>query len=357
MGVYLENGIYVPGTGEVGWDGPVDADLAALDALVGGGGGGGGSGGSLNLIDASLAPYGADVTGDTFSDTAIQNAFDTAFNLGPGSGVWLPGIFKVKSNLAHFEIGGLTVRMPRGAKLLLGDDTGGDSLFSSLGRHGYSNDQSTTDIDFIDVTVDGNGRLYKGGAWADWWQGENTNWVRCVVRDLLGSAFLGTACTTPALKGVRITNSGDGENGAPAFMFRHNDEAGQIQRLTVGLSMEDVWILDSDDYGGRLDLIDQGRVIGCVFDGSGPGRSAFYTLDLSHTVLSGNIFANADEDGLRMQSRGNADADTFSRRNLVVGNIGYGNGSGVDIHEAAYNTGQTHFENTIDHNVGVTQRD
>lgn len=364
MGVYLENGTYVPDVGELtGWGDPVNADLAALDVLRGGGGPGGGGGGFANLIDVTAAPYSADPTGETWADKPIQDAYDAAFNLGPGHGVYLPGIFKIRKNLAKFEIGGITTRGVRGGKLLLGEDMGTNGpIYSNLGRHGYTDAQSTTDLDFIDVTIDGNDRAFSGDAWGGWYQAEDHTFSRVKVVNLKGTAFAGVGCRRVTLQTVRVIGCGDGAAGAPAMSWLHSDEGGTIGRLTEDLTMADVRVIDSDDMAAYLALIAGGSITGCVFDGSGVYRPGVFAVDLAGVAIVGNRFLNAGEDCLRLQSRGVADADQFSRRNVIVGNValgegGDGGGPWYGIREFVGNENQSHFENTIEHNVGTVHRD
>lgn len=355
MGVYTDHGLYMPDVGETGWGIPVDDNFDLLDSAVGGGGGGGSG---LNLIDVTQSPFGGDPTGDTFSDTAIQNAFDAAFTAAPGSGVYLPGNFKVKTNLAHFETDGITVMGVPGGSLIVGDDMGNNPLFSCLGRTGYPDSQNVTGLSFVDITVDGSERAFRADAWADWWQSEDTNWTRCLVRDLKGAAILGTVPRRASLTSVRVINCGDGASGSPAIGFKHNDEGGFVSRVVEAPSMTDVWVTDSDDFAVLWIGVEDGSMVGCKLDGSGAFRSGFLGQDLARCSFVGSHFLNASETCFLLQSRGVADADSRSRYNVVTGCIAVGEGAGFyGFHEAAFNAGQTHFGNEWGTNVGTVQID
>lgn len=356
MGTYTPiDNLYKPEVGEIGWGLAVDTNFDILD-------GGGVGGGGLNLIDVTAAPFSADPTGLVAADTAIQNAYDAAFLAAPGSGVYLPGIFNVSSNLAHFETGGITTYMPRGAKLLLSDDLGGKALFSCLGRHGYPDSTVVDGLDFIGVTVDGNSRAFSGDAWADWWQGQDQSWTRCKVIDLKGSAFNFTGCRRPSLKTVRVLNSGAGENGAAAIDWHHSDEGGDIGRLTEYGTMEDVWVIGADqDFAVYWALTYACTMTGCKIDGSGLYRSGFFGVDMAFCSLVGNSVLNGREDCIHLQSRGVATSGIdgeFSHDNIVVANVALGENSGVGgggffgINEYAP-TGASHAGNVIANNIGT----
>ncbi len=368
MGVYLANGVYLPDEGEIGWADEVNADLAALDVLVGSGPGGG-SGGTANLIDATAAPYNADPTGVAYADTAIQNAFDAAFNIGPGSGVWLPGIFKVRRNLAHFEVDGITVAMPRGAKLILGDDMGGSALFSCLGRHGYSA-QDTCDGTFLGVQIDGNGRLYSGEIWSDHWQGQDWLWRDCQVWDFKGAVWSLTACRRPRIVDCTVTNSGAAENGMAVIDWHHTDEGGDIGRRTEFGSLQNVTITGAKDFAVYWALVRNSSMIGCNIDGMDSDdfvasyRPQFAGVDLEFCTIQGNSIVNSYEDCMRLSSRGVATSGvdgTFSHDNVVTGNVMLGEGAGpgtfYGIREFAPYAGVSHAGNVIEHNVGTVQID
>lgn len=350
MGSYTPRGLYKPEVGEVGWGVLVDDNFDIIDDGLGGIGGGGSVTGWL---DATLSPYSADPTAATFSDAALQNVFDAAFTRGPGTGVYLPGNFMVKSNIAHFEVGGISVYMPPGASLVLGDDTGGDSIFSNLGRHGYGNNQSTTDLRFIGITADGSENAFNGDLWGDWWQGEDHQFLQTTVRNWHGSIWGFTGCRRPIVDGFMLENVGAAENGAVPIDWHHSDEGGTIGRLTEYGTLTNGTIKDSDDFAVFWALTLGCKATNLNLLGSGQYRSAFYLVDGDSCHIIGNRVSGASEDGIHLQSRGLGN----SRNNVVVGNIVDTSGSGIDIHEAAYNAGQSHSGNVIANNVGVVQRD
>lgn len=371
MGSY-DGRIYIPDEGEIGWAAPVNVDLGVLAELDAGGGGGGGS---LNLIDVTEAPFSADPTGDTFADAALKDAADAMLLAGPGSGLWLPGIFKVKSNLIRFpaDAGGYTVAMPPGAKFLIGDDMSGDSLFSALGRHGFAGSDVAPDVDWIRVNVDGNARAFRGDAWGDYWQAQDHSWYRCNVRDLKGSAFSFTGVRRPTVRTARIINCGDASSGASPIDWHHSDEGGLVGRLTEYGTLDDVWVIGSDDFPVQWWLTYACVMRGCKIDQMYQGtphgafRSGFLGVDMALCELADSLVLNGYEDCITLKSRGEATSGidgTFSHDNILHGlhvlgeNGGEGGGGFYGIREFAQ-AGVSHAGNVIDTAsiVGTVHRD
>lgn len=337
-----------------GWGTLEDENLDSLDAAITALQNAGGGGGDAR-INLATAPYGADPTGATWSDTAIK-AFGDFAVANPGAHGWLPlGVYKVKSQLIKAEPGTtFTLEGDKGTTLLIGDNAS-DPLFGALGRHGYGTNESTAGCHFKSLIIDGNSRLYNADAWGGWWQGQDDSWEDIVVKDLKGSALLGTASTRPTMRDFLVTNSGDASAGSPSIGWKHSDEGGVIERICIDGVMDNVRVYGSDDFALYWMLTRGFKMRGCHLEGSGAARSTMYVLDGDGNVIVGNSILNGDEDCLQLASRG-ASQNNVVTGNVCTGALGNTPSTGFGVDEYSVNDEQTHTGNVIDHNVGTVHR-
>lgn len=359
MGSYTAHGVYIPDIFEVGWGEAVNGDLELLEEQIAGGGG---SGTGLGWVNAAASPYGATGDGTTDDSTALTAAVTAA--IAGGALLYVPkGIYKWTRELANLDVGGfgLIGDGPGLTVFLVGDDMGSDTgLFSTLSRHGVPDTDRAGPMLFQGFSVLNPDRTYTCGAFPGFWQSKDVTWRNIYMEGLVGPGIQLVAGLRPTHENVTMVDCGRGDSGFSAIMWEPSLEGGVTAGICEdgemrGVKVVNSGVIDELDHGVRWMYTSRCRMTGCLIDGSGAARSAFYGQDLDGCIIQGNNIENGSDDCIHLQSSGS------SKENVVVGNVCRGAvggtpGTGFGINEYSANADQTHADNVIENNVGTVNR-